>query len=82
MKVLPAFQAIPHLVGLMILRSESADRHVIAMSLWDGDLQDSEGLMSGFRRRLHDLAGAAPSTEPYEVLGGRSGGHGLRFGFG
>lgn len=67
-EIVPAYRSMPHFVGLVILRSERTPRQVIGMSFWDGDLEESEELIEGFRQRLREVADTSLATEPHEVL--------------
>ena len=56
--VLPRFRALPHFVGVVVLQSQRGTRvEVAGISLWDGDLEDSEEIAAEFRREVHRVAG-------------------------
>jgi hypothetical protein len=66
--VLPRFLGLPHFLGLIVVDTEDVRHEVLGLSVWDGDLDDSEEIVSEFRRRLVDIAGTSPTSKAYEVL--------------
>lgn len=67
-EVIPAYKAMPQFVGLVLLRSERFPREVTGISLWNGDLEDSDDLTDGFLLRLQEKTDTFVTIEPYEVL--------------
>ena len=66
--VLPRYRALPHFVGVVVLQSERGSRiEVAGISLWDGDLEDSEEIAAEFRREVHRVAGTGAARTAYEV---------------
>jgi hypothetical protein len=44
-------------------------RHeVLGTSVWDGNLEGSQEIVSRFRRRVADLAGTSPTSTTFDVL--------------
>ena len=67
--VLPRYRALPHFVGVVVLQSERGSRvEVAGISLWDGDLEDSEEIAAEFRREVQRVAGTGAAREVYEVV--------------
>jgi len=67
--VIPRFREVPHFVGVVVLQSQRGSRIEIAgISLWDGDLEDSEEIAAEFRREVHRLAGTGAARTAYEVI--------------
>ncbi|MGD0379452.1 MAG: hypothetical protein ABSC30_05650 [Acidimicrobiales bacterium] len=67
--VLPRFRALPHFVGVVVLQSERGARiEVAGISLWDGDLEESEEIASEFRREVQRVAGTGAARTAYEVI--------------
>jgi hypothetical protein len=67
--VLPRYRALPHFVGVVVLQTERGSRvEVAGISLWDGDLEDSEEIAAEFRREVHRVAGTGAARESYEVI--------------
>ena len=67
--VLPRFRALPHFVGVVVLQSERGTRiEVAGISLWDGDLEESEEIASEFRREVQRVAGTGAARTAYEVI--------------
>ena len=67
--VLPRYRAFPHFVGIIVLQSERGSRlEVSGISLWDGDLEDSEEIAADFRREVQRVAGTGAARTSYEVI--------------
>ena len=67
--VMPRFRELPHFVGVVVLQSRRGSRVEIAgISLWDGDLEDSEEIAAEFRREVHRVAGTGAARTAYEVI--------------
>jgi hypothetical protein len=67
--VVPRFTALPHFVGLVVLRSRHGARtEVTGISLWDGELEDSEEIAAEFRKEVHRVAGTSASRKEFDVL--------------
>ena len=67
--VLPRYRALPHFVGVVVLQSQRGTRvEVAGISLWDGDLEDSEEIAAEFRREVHRVAGTGAARTEYEVI--------------
>ena len=67
--VIPRFREVPHFVGVVVLQSRRGSRIEIAgISLWDGDLEDSEEIAAEFRREVHRVAGTGAARTAYEVI--------------
>src|ERR1700689_3082403 len=67
--VLPRYRAFPHFVGVIVLQSERGSRvEVAGISLWDGDLDDSEEIAADFRREVQRVAGTGAARTSYEVV--------------
>jgi hypothetical protein len=67
--VLPRYRAFPHFVGVIVLQSERGTRvEVAGISLWDGDLEDSEEIAAEFRREVHRVAGTGAARTSYDVV--------------
>ena len=41
---------------------------VAGISLWDGDLEDSEEIAAEFRREVHRVSGTGAARTAYEVI--------------
>jgi hypothetical protein len=67
-EVLPRYLDSPHFLGLIVVDTEDVRHEVLGMSVWDGDLEGSQEIVSEFRRRVADLAGTSPTTKKYDVL--------------
>jgi hypothetical protein len=67
--VLPRYRALPHFVGVVVLQSQRGARvEVAGISLWDGDLEDSEEIAAEFRQEVHRVAGTGAARTEYEVV--------------
>ena len=67
--VLPRYRAFPHFVGVIVLQSERGTRlEVAGISLWDGDLDDSEEIAAEFRREVQRVAGTGAARTSYDVI--------------
>ncbi len=67
--VIPRFRALPHFVGVVVLQSQRGSRIEIAgISLWDGDLEDSEEISAELRREVQRVAGTGAARTEYEVI--------------
>src|ERR1700681_1974984 len=67
--VLPRYRAFPHFVGVVVLQSTRGSRvEVAGISLWEGDLEDSEEIAAEFRREVHRVAGTGAARTVYEVV--------------
>jgi hypothetical protein len=67
--VLPRYRAFPHFVGVIVLQSERGSRvEVAGISLWDGDLDDSEEIAAEFRQEVQRVAGTGAARTSYEVI--------------
>jgi hypothetical protein len=67
--VLPRYREFPHFVGVIVLQSQRGSRiEVAGISLWDGDLDDSEEIAADFRREVHRVAGTGAARTEYEVI--------------
>jgi hypothetical protein len=67
--VLPRFRALPHFVGVVVMQSQRGSRvEVAGISLWDGDLEDSEEIAAEFRGEVQRVAGTGAAREVYEVV--------------
>lgn len=67
-EVLPRYLDSPHFLGLIVVDAEDVRHEVLGMSVWDGDLEGSQEIVSEFRRRVTDVAGTSPTSKAYEVL--------------
>jgi len=68
-EVLPRFQALPHFVGFVALRSETGPRpEVVGISLWETGLEGSEAVSEEFRSEVHRVTGTKPSRRGYDTL--------------
>lgn len=67
--VLPRYRALPHFVGVVVLQSQRGTWvEVAGISLWDGDLEDSEEIAAEFRREVHRVSGTGAARTAYEVI--------------
>jgi hypothetical protein len=67
--VLPRYRAFPHFVGVVVLQSVRGSRiEVAGISLWDGDLEDSEEIAAELRREIQRVAGTGAARTEYEVI--------------
>ncbi|HXW38159.1 MAG TPA: hypothetical protein VEJ44_00580 [Acidimicrobiales bacterium] len=66
--LLPRHREMPHFLGLIVIDTGDRRREVVGMSVWDGDLADSEEVIAEVRGRLGALAGTSPATRSYDVL--------------
>jgi hypothetical protein len=67
--VLPRFRELPHFVGAVVLQSTRGSRiEVAGISLWDGELEDSEEISAEFRREVQRVAGTGAARTEYEVI--------------
>jgi hypothetical protein len=67
--VLPRYRALPHFVGVVVLKSQRGVRvEVAGISLWDGALEDSEEIAAEFRKEVHRVAGTGAARTEYEVI--------------
>jgi hypothetical protein len=67
--VLPRYRALPHFVGVVVLQSVRGPRiEVAGISLWDGDLEDSEEIAAELRREVQRVAGTGAARTEYEVI--------------
>jgi hypothetical protein len=68
-EVLPRFRELPSFVGVVVLQAQRGTRiEVAAISLWDGNLEDSEEISAEFRREVRRVAGTGASRTEYEVI--------------
>src|ERR1700722_7198950 len=67
--VLPRYRALPNFVGVIVLQSERGARvEVAGISLWDGELEDSEEIAAEFRREVQRVAGTGAARTAYDVI--------------
>jgi hypothetical protein len=67
--VLPRYREFPHFVGVVVLQSTRGSRiEVAGISLWDGELEDSEEIAAELRREVHRVAGTGAARTEYEVI--------------
>jgi len=68
-EVLPSFRELPSFIGMVVLRSQQGSRtEVTGISLWEGDLEDSEEVAAEFRREVHRVSGTGASRKAHDVL--------------
>jgi hypothetical protein len=67
-EVLPRYLDSPHFLGLIAVDAQDVRHEVRGMSVWDGDLEGSQEIVSEFRRLVAELAGTSPMTTTYDVL--------------
>ncbi len=67
--VLLRYREIPHFRGVVVPQSQRGARvEICGISLWDGDLGDSEDLAAEFRGEVHRMAGTGAARTEYEVI--------------
>jgi|ERR1700688_2224826 len=68
-EVLPRFREFPSFVGVVVLQAQRGTRiEVAAISLWNGNLEESEEISAEFRREVQRVAGTGASRTEYEVV--------------
>lgn len=67
--VLPRYRELPNFVGVIVLQSQRGTRvEVAGISLWEGELEDSEEIAAEFRREVHRVSGTGAARTVYEVV--------------
>ena len=66
---LPRYLEMPNFLGLLLLDSAESRGEVLGVSVWDHAMSDSDGILSEFRQRLFEIAGCAPTSKSYDVVG-------------
>src|SRR5580704_18807558 len=67
--VLPRYREFSYFVGVVVLQSTRGSRiEVAGISLWDGELEDSEESAAEFRREVQRVAGTGAARTEYEVI--------------
>ncbi len=59
--VIPRFTAFPEFLGFVALRSIGRRSEIVAMSFWEGGLDDSEAISEDFRDEIERVTGTMPS---------------------
>ena len=67
-ELFPRYLEMSHFVGLVVLESDVGGRpEVVGLSVWDGDLEDSDAIIEEFLRRLYAVAGITATQKSYQV---------------
>ena len=67
--VIPRYEAIPHFLGLTLLKRDVLERaEIIVTSFWDDDLDESASQARRFFDAINQLTGTNPSRRTYDAL--------------
>jgi len=67
--VIPRFGALPHFLGLTVLKHDHRTRsEVIVTSFWDDGLEGSEEESSKFVEEIQRVTGGNPARKAYDTL--------------
>jgi hypothetical protein len=67
--VIPRYEAIPHFLGLTLIKRDVQERaEVIVTSFWDDSLDESENQAKRFFDAITQLTGTNPSRRSYDTL--------------
>jgi heme-degrading monooxygenase HmoA len=66
-EALPRFAQVPGFRGIAVVHSEGDRSEILAMSLWDEELDISEDISEAIREEIEKMTGRAPSRKAYDV---------------
>ena len=68
-RVLPRYEAMPHFLGLTVIKVDVESRsEVLVTSFWDDGLADSEMEASRFISEIVEVTGTMPSRKSFDTL--------------
>lgn len=68
-RVLPNYAALPHFLGLTMIKADAGSRaEIIVNSFWDDGLEGSEAEVSRFFDEITRVTGGNPSRKAFDTL--------------